>query len=97
MEVWWLDEVEKRTEGRVTFDRIFGGTLGDLGSQPENLQARVFDLGQISYVYSPGLFPLGTVTTLPAIEDNGHVWGRATHELAQTPLLEAEFTALNPT
>ena len=55
IEVWWLDEVEKKTEGRVTFDRVFGGTLGDLGSQPENLQARVFDVGQISYVYSPGL------------------------------------------
>ncbi|UCC90568.1 MAG: hypothetical protein JSW24_05455, partial [Dehalococcoidia bacterium] len=34
----FLGNVEARTEGRVTFERIYGGTLGDLTVQPENIQ-----------------------------------------------------------
>ncbi|UCC91093.1 MAG: hypothetical protein JSW24_02845 [Dehalococcoidia bacterium] len=92
----FLDNVEARTEGRVTFERIYGGTLGDLTVQPEQIQNRVFDVGQISYVYSPGQYPLGCVTTLPGIEDDSHVWEYATHELSTTdPDIIAEYSALN--
>jgi len=92
----YLDRVEEATEGRVTFERIYGGVLGYIDKQPENLQGRVIDIGQISYVYSPGLYPLGTVTTLPTIEDNSRVWAHAAHELVKTtPEVMAEYTALN--
>ena len=96
IEEWYLDEVEARTEGKVTFTRIYGGTLGTLMAQAENITKGVFDAGQVSYVYQPGLYPLGTVTTLPGIEDDSHVWGRACHELSVTePAMEAEYAALN--
>jgi len=96
IETWYLDEVEARTEGRVTFERVYGGTLGTLFAQAENLTGRVFDVGQVSYVYTPGLYPLGTVTTLPAIEADTHVWSRAVHALLkQDPRLEAEYAAVN--
>jgi len=96
IEEWYLDEVETRTEGRVTFTRIYGGTLGTLMAQAENITKGVFDAGQVSYVYQPGLYPLGTVTTLPGIEDNSRVWGRACHELSVTePAMEAEYAKLN--
>jgi len=96
IEEWYLDEVEERTEGRVTFERIYGGTLSTLFAQSENVTKRVFDVGQVSYVYNPGLYPLGTVTTLPGIEDDSVVWGRACHELSVTePAMEAEYAALN--
>jgi TRAP-type C4-dicarboxylate transport system substrate-binding protein len=92
----FLDNVEEKTGGRVTFDRIYGGTLGDLTVQPEQLQNRVFDVGQVSYVYSPGVFPLGAVTTLPGIEDSSHVWGRTTHDVSMNdPNLIAEYDAIN--
>lgn len=96
IEEWYLDKVEERTEGRVTFTRIYGGTLSTLFAQSENLEKRVFDVGQISYVYNPGLYPLGTVTTLPGIEDDSHVWGRACHELSVTePAMATEYAAVN--
>ncbi len=92
----YLDEVERLTDGRVTFDRLFGGVLGFIDKQPENMQGRVIDIGQISYVYSPGLYKMGTVSTLPCIEDDPAVWVHATHELSQTePAVMAEFEALN--
>ena len=96
IEEWYLDKVEERTEGRVTFTRIYGGTLSTLFAQSENLEKRVFDVGQVSYVYNPGLYPLGTVTTLPGIEDDSHVWGRACHELSVTePAMDAEYARVN--
>ena len=96
IEDMFLNNVEEKTGGRVTFNRIYGGTLGDLTVQPEQIMERVFDIGQVSYVYSPGQYPLGCVTTLPGIEDSSHVWGRATHEVSKTDAnLIAEYTALN--
>jgi len=94
-DVYWMDEVERQTEGRVTFTRIFGGTLGDLGAQPLNLQGGVFDVGQISYVYSPGLYPLGTVCILPFVATDVDKWMLATHELLEHPAIVAEYEALN--
>jgi len=91
-----MDKVEQRTGGRVKFERIYGGTLSNLSNDPESIKDGVFDCGQISYVYSPGLYPLGTVTTLPFIEDDTTVWAHAAHELIKTtPELQAEFAALN--
>ena len=92
---WWMDEVEKRTNGKVKFDRIFGGPLGKLAAAPENVKVGAFDLGNISVVYNPGLYPLGTVTTLPFMGDDQLVHGKAAHELFASGPVNEEFTTLN--
>ena len=91
-----MDKVEQRTGGRVKFERIFGGSLSNLENQSVSIKDGVFDVGQVSYVYNVGLYPLGTVTTLPAIEDDTAVWAYATHEMSTTvPELQAEYAAMN--
>ncbi len=92
---WWMDEVEKRTDGKVDFTRIFGGALGKLSGQPENIKVGAFDLGEFSPVYNPGLFPLANVTSLPFMSDDPLAHAKAGHELFQTETVEAEFTAMN--
>ncbi len=92
---WFMDEVERRTEGQVTFTRIFGGALGKLAGQPENIKVGAFDMGEFSPVYNPGLFPLANVTSLPFMTDNPMAHAQAGHELFKTPTVEAEFTAMN--
>ncbi len=92
---WFMDEVEKRTEGKVKFTRIFGGALGKLSGQPENIKVGAFDMGDFSPVYNPGLFPLANVTSLPFMTDNPMAHVHSGHELFQTPAVEAEFTAMN--
>lgn len=92
---WFMDEVEKRSDGKVGFTRIYGGTLGKLSGQPENIKVGAFDLGDFSPVYNPGLFPLANVTSLPFMTDNPLAHVQAAHELFQTPAIEAEFTAMN--
>lgn len=92
---WWMDEVEKRTDGKVKFTRIFGGPLGKLAGQPENIKVGAFDVGQFSPVYNPGLFPLANVTSLPFMSEDPLAHAKAGHELFQTEMVEAEFTAMN--
>lgn len=94
-EEWWMDEVERRTNGSVTFDRIFGGTLGTLDQQPMGIKGGVFDLGMTCNVYNPGAYPASTVTILPFLTTNFEAHSKAGHEIFKDPAIEAEFTTLN--
>ncbi len=91
----WMDEVEKRTDGRVKFNRIFGGALGKFSGQPTGLKARSFDVGQVSAVYNPGLYPRATVGILPFISDNVLTHNRVMDELYRSDEFQSEFGALN--
>jgi len=91
---WWMDEVEKRTKGKVKFTRILGGSLGKLTAAPENLKVGAFDVGNVSVVYNPGLYALSNVTSLPFLSTDPLVHGKAAHEL-HSSVTKAEFTKLN--
>ena len=91
----WMDEVEARTDGRVTFTRLFGGTLGKFAGQPDGLKARSFDVGQLSAVYNPGLYPRATTTIMTFLTDNAEAHNLASHEFFSSPDLQAEFDLLN--
>ncbi|MBT5357988.1 MAG: TRAP transporter substrate-binding protein DctP [Rhodospirillaceae bacterium] len=90
---WWMDEVEKRTDGRVKFTRILGGALGKLTAAPENIKVGAFDMGNVSVVYNPGLFSLSNVVSLPFISDDPLVHAKAAHELHNTTTND-EFKAM---
>lgn len=92
---WWMDEVEKRTKGKVKFTRIFGGALGKLTAAPENLKVGAFDVGNISTVYNPGLYALSNVVSLPFMSKDPLVHAKAAHELHSSGVTNAEFTRLN--
>jgi len=92
---WWMDEVEKQTKGKVKFDRIWGGALGTLDEQPMAIKSSSFDIGQVTCVYNPGLYPRGTVTILPFLTDNALAMSKAAHKFFESPALKAEFTKLN--
>lgn len=91
----WMDMVEERTEGRVTFNRLFGGPLGKFTGQPTGIKARSFDVGDTSSVYNPGLYPRSTVAILPFISDNMDAHAKAMHTLQNSDDFKAEFDALN--
>jgi len=58
---WFMDEFEKRSNGRVQFERHWGGALGGPSDSLEILKSGVIDLGAICWLYNPGLTPLGTI------------------------------------
>jgi TRAP-type C4-dicarboxylate transport system substrate-binding protein len=92
---WFMDEVEKRLPGRVKFDRLFGGPLGKTEDQPANLKNKVFDLGWMTSVYTPGLYPALIMTTLPFLTPDLKAANLAATELNEHPALQKEQQALN--
>ncbi len=92
---WWMDEVEKRTKGKVKFTRILGGALGKLTAAPENIKVGAFDLGNVSVVYNPGLYALSNVVSLPFMSKDPLVHAKAAHELYSSGAAKAEFTKMN--
>jgi TRAP-type C4-dicarboxylate transport system substrate-binding protein len=94
--VWWMDQVETRTGGKVKFERIFGGSLGKFGDQMKNLKGRIFDVGLTSIVYTPASYPLTTVFIQPFIVPSLTKGIYASYDLFQsTPALMEEGTAIN--
>ena len=93
--VKWMDEIEKRTNGKVKFTRVFGGSLGKLTAQPENIKVGAFDVGNISVVYNPGLYALSNVVSLPFMSTDALVHARAAHELHSSGAANSEFTKMN--
>ena len=92
---WWMDEVEKRSNGQVKFTRIFGGSLGKLTAAPENIKVGAFDIGNVAVVYNPGLYALSNVVSLPFMSKDPLVHAKAAHELHSSGVTGAEFTAMN--
>jgi len=94
--VWWMDEVEKRTGGKVKFERIFGGALGKFGDQMKNVKGRIFDIGLTSIVYTPAAYPLTTIFIQPFIVPSLTKAVYASYDLFQAnPALAKEGTAIN--
>ena len=93
--VWWCEEVEKRTRGAVKFEIIYAGALGKLTDQPVNLQGGLFDLGRLTCLYNPGLYPALTVNTLPFLTEDIRAITLAGMEIVKHPAMQKEFAALN--
>ena len=55
---WFAQEIEKRTSGKITFERYYGGALLKGGEHLEGIQHGVADFGVISPSYTPGKTPL---------------------------------------
>jgi len=55
----WQEEVTKRTNGGVTFENFWGGSLGAPAEQIELLKSGSVQTAQTDAWYTPGRFPIG--------------------------------------
>ena len=62
---WWLDEVEKRSGGRINFERYPGESLAKAAEQLDALESGMADVSLFVTTYTPGKIPLNTITALP--------------------------------
>ena len=92
---WWMDEVEARTNGRVHFNRVQGGSLGSIAQTPLLVKDRVTNLGLVTSVYNPAEYALTTVTTLPFLSGDQLAFSLAAYDLMQDPAMQAQYTAQN--
>ncbi|OHE32850.1 MAG: hypothetical protein A3J94_16195 [Syntrophus sp. RIFOXYC2_FULL_54_9] len=92
----WLDEVEKRSGGRIKFERYPSGSLARAAEQVDALESGMADVSLFVTTYTPGKIPLNTLTGLPFTF--GQAWVNATSylQLVQSiPEVENEFTKHN--
>ena len=61
----WLNEIEKRTGGKVKFNRMWGGTLLKGKNLYQGIEDGIADLGMCVFAYTPGRFPLWEAMDLP--------------------------------
>lgn len=93
---WWLDEVEKRSGGRIKFERYPGESLAKAAEQLDALESGMADVSLFVTTYTPGKIPLNTLTGMPFTF--GQAWVNATtylQWLRSVPEAEAEFTKHN--
>lgn len=91
---WWLDEVEKRSDGSITFERFWDATLLKSTDTIEGLRDGRADVAQVLPTVYAGRFPLSSVGELPFTSSNAPAVADALRELSSsdTPLRE-EWTS----
>lgn len=90
---WWLDEVEKRSGGRIKFERYPGESLAKAAEQLDALESGMADVSLFVTTYTPGKVPLNTLTALPFSLQYSWVNATSYFQLIQeVPEVKAEFT-----
>jgi len=78
---WWMDEVEKRTDGRIRFERFWDASLLKGPEMADGLRDGRVDVAQIVPPMYPGKFPLTSVTELPFVSENVPAGAQAIAEI----------------
>jgi len=94
---WYMDEVEKRTGGRVVFDRHFGGDLTKPGEEDDQLKDGLVDMAIPTSIFSPGTMPLWEMDgSLPFRPSDDTMVAQIKWQLFnEFPELKAEISRLN--
>lgn len=80
---WWAEQVEERTNGRVTVEFFHSGALLDATDTLPGIGDGRADMGYTVHFYHPGELPLSTVAELPFMVSNPQVQTRAFTKLYQ--------------
>jgi TRAP-type C4-dicarboxylate transport system substrate-binding protein len=92
----YLDEVEKRTNGRIKFERYYSSALAKPPQILEATGAGIADLSLFIASYTPGRVPLATVGNIPGAYKHSWVATKALLEMYKTiPEMNAEMTKNN--
>ncbi len=88
----FLDEIEKRTDGLVKFDRFYGGTLAAPQDIIDSISSGVVDVAVINPSQQSGRLPLSSVASNPALFSDSWVAIKTLNELHETfPEIQAEW------
>ncbi|MCK5683234.1 TRAP transporter substrate-binding protein [bacterium] len=88
-----LEEMKKRSNGRITYTMYAGGALGKGPAHYDIVKTGLSDMGYATLSWTPGRFPLTDVLSSPIISPakwKGAEAGRAMHD----KLLHSEFNGI---
>lgn len=93
---WWLDEVEKRSQGRIKFERYPAESLAKAAEQLDALRSGMADVSLFVTTYTPGKLPLNTITALPFSLQYAWVNATSYYQLVkEVPEIKQEFERYN--
>lgn len=93
--LWWKDQVERRTEGRVKNELYFGGSLAGWAESIPALQTGLADVAHAPATYFPSELPLSMIGEMVGISGDVWVTLKAITELNnENPYLKAELEGL---
>ena len=78
---WWADEVERRTDGRVTVEFFYGGSLLGATDILRGVGDGRASLGYVANAYHPGELPLSSVVGVPFMTSNAEAQMRTFMDL----------------
>ena len=90
---WFMTEVEKRTNGRVKFERFWSNSLVKSTEGPDALKSGIADVVNILPAYYPGKMPLSTVINLPCLTEDLWAGGMVIRDLYRMPAMAKELSA----
>lgn len=80
----WMEEVEERTHGRISFETFTGGELVELRNETHALDAGVIDIALMLPTYQPDQYPLVEVTMLPLKDSDTTIGSTAWKTLVES-------------
>lgn len=93
---WYLTEVEKRTNGRVKFERYWSESLVPARELLQAISAGAADSGGLVGEYTPAKTPLLTLGNLPALYGDIYPAAMAWHDLyKEIPAMNQELAQYN--
>ncbi|MBX3094445.1 MAG: TRAP transporter substrate-binding protein DctP [Cryobacterium sp.] len=93
---WFATEVEEKSDGVASFDRLYGGALLTSPDILPGIRDGRADGGGIPLAYYAGIMPLVAITSVPFITSNGRAIMETLNELYETnEAFRAEFEAQN--
>ncbi|WFP16226.1 TRAP transporter substrate-binding protein DctP [Citricoccus muralis] len=80
---WWYEQVEERSDGRITFNIDAADSLCSASEIPECVRDGRADLGQSLTDYASQLFPQATISSIPFLNNNSEAVTQAVYDLSQ--------------
>ena len=81
---WWIEEVEKRSNGALKIEPYWAGALSPAQEIMPSLGEGVADIGNFATAYHPEAFPLTLVSGIPFITENMPAQMATFNELYET-------------
>ncbi len=93
--LWWKDQVERRTKGRVKVKLYFGGSLAGWKQSLPALQTGLADVAHVPATYFPSEMPLSMIGEMVGLSGDLWVALKAVTDLSnENPYLKAELEKL---
>lgn len=92
----YLDEIEEKSDGRITFERYYSESLVKVPDVLDALSVGIADVGVIIPVQMASKIPLSTIIYTPAIFEDSLIGAQAIHDLyEELPAMNEELAKHN--